>query len=45
MTVIVTPTNAACGADVSGFDITNFSDDEFGLIKQALLDHFESVMR
>ena len=39
MTVVVTPTNAACGADVSGFDITNFSDDEFGLIKQALLDH------
>ena len=39
MTVIVTSTGAACGADVSGFDIADFSDREFAVIKQALLDY------
>lgn len=39
MSVIVTPSGAACGADVSGFDIADFSADEFAVIKKALLDH------
>ena len=39
MTVIVTSTGAACGADVSGFDIADFFDREFAVIKQALLDY------
>ncbi|MDH3703393.1 MAG: TauD/TfdA family dioxygenase, partial [Alphaproteobacteria bacterium] len=37
--IIVTPTGAALGADVSGFDIRSVGDAEFAQIQQAWLDH------
>ncbi len=37
--VEVIPSGAALGADVVGFDIKNFSDEEFADIHQAWLDH------
>ena len=38
-TVEVVPSGGPLGVDVLGFDITDFSDDEFNVIHQAWLDH------
>ncbi len=35
----ITPTGAALGADVAGFDIHDLADEEVALIRQAWLDH------
>ncbi|MBL8839726.1 MAG: TauD/TfdA family dioxygenase [Alphaproteobacteria bacterium] len=39
MKLEVRPTGAALGADIVGVDLASFGDDEFALIRQALLDH------
>ena len=35
----ITPTSAALGADITGFDIHQMTEDEIALIRQAWLDH------
>lgn len=45
MAVTVTPSGAACGAEVSGFDIAYLSDGEFAEIEKAFHDHLVLLIR
>jgi taurine dioxygenase len=45
MAVTVTPSGAALGAAVSGFDIADMSDADFAAVHQAFLDHQVILVR